>query len=267
MDKDYIYETKDSIVDETQPSGSSGNNSGMKYCPHCGRPKPASSRFCPECGKDRYGIGAGGGGYQQPQYGAMRPAYAGQPMRSPAVPVQRSGTGLAVAALIIALVNFFMFASFLSFMAVPAVLIFSIMALKRKNGGKVMAIVSIVIAIISALIFALYIVIIVKLVPDIKYFAEHDKEIVAEYELTGEAPDYFDKYRASKYDSLWKNMGYDDFDDFFGMIIDEYKKSMTKEDPDYFGKSKTKKKIKKSETTTETTTEYKRDSEDLVVLS
>jgi hypothetical protein len=266
LDKDYIDETKKDIVDETSGASGSGKGPDMKYCPHCGKLKPASSKFCPECGKDRYGTGAGGA-YQQPQFGSPYPAYAGQPMRGPAVPVQRSGTGLAVAALIIALLNFFMFASFLSFMAVPAVFIFAIMALKRKNGGKVMAIVSIVIAVISALIFAMYVVIIVKLVPDIQYFADHDKEIVAEYELTGEAPEHFDKYRDSKYDSLWKSMGYDDFDDFFGMIIEEYKKSMIKEDPDYFGKTRTKKKIKKSETTTEPTTVYERDSEDLVVLS
>jgi len=272
LDKDFIDETKNEIVDETSGNSGNGNEPKMKYCPHCGKLKPADSRFCPECGKDRSGSGAGGGGgYQQPQYGGMRPAYAGYPARTAGVPLQKTGTGVAVAALCISLVNFFIFASFLSFIAVPLTLIFAIMALKRKNGGKAMAIVSIVIAIISAAIFAVYVAIIVKIVPDIKYFAEHDKEIVAEYEETGMAPDHYSKYRDKKYDKLWENMGYDDFDSFFGYIVKEYKKEAVKNDPDYFSGTKTKKKTKtktkKAETTTEEEDVSEKSGEDLVVLT
>jgi len=275
VEKDFIDETQKDIVDETSAVSGSGKGPDMKYCPNCGKLKPATSRFCPECGKDRYGNGAGGGFQQQAPYGGMRPAYAGQPMRTAAVPQENTGTGVAIVALVISLVNFFIFASFLSFMAVPAVFIFAIIALKRKNGGKAMAIISMIIAIISAAIFAFYVVLIVKLVPDIKYFADHDKEIVAEYERTGEAPEHFDKYKASKYDKLWESMGYDDFDDFFGYIVEEYKKEVVKEKPDYFGESKskrkTKTKTKKAQATTEEDTEEEyvteKSGEDLVVLT
>ncbi len=296
MANDYIDETSADIVDETKDNNNNNNGPKMKYCPHCGKLKPETARFCPECGRDRSGnsasdiqhgrqnaYGTPGGGYQ--------PAYAGQPVRGAAVQTQKkSGFGEGLAALIISLVNFFMFGSIFSFISVPVVLIFAIIALKRGNSGRIMAVISIIVSIISALIFALYVAVIVKLAPEIKYFADHDKEIIAEYYETGEIPERYEKFRDKKYDKIWKNLGYDDFDDFFGYIIGEYRDSVYDDEDDWYdkgGKKTVKEKTTKETTTKEKTTKEKttkekttksqqsttgkrsvdRNGEDLVVLS
>ncbi len=296
MANDFIDETSADIVDETKDNNNNNNGPKMKYCPHCGKLKPETARFCPECGRDRSGnsasdiqhgrqnaYGTPGGGYQ--------PAYAGQPVRGAAVQTQKkSGFGEGLAALIISLVNFFMFGSIFSFISVPVVLIFAIIALKRGNSGRIMAVISIIVSIISALIFALYVAVIVKLAPEIKYFADHDKEIIAEYYETGEIPERYEKFRDKKYDKIWKNLGYDDFDDFFGYIIGEYRDSVYDDEDDWYdkgGKKTVKEKTTKETTTKEKTTKEKntkekttksqqsttgkrsvdRNGEDLVVLS
>ena len=296
MANDFIDETSADIVDETKDNNNNNNGPKMKYCPHCGKLKPETARFCPECGRDRSGnsasdiqhgrqnaYGTPGGGYQ--------PAYAGQPVRGAAVQTQKkSGFGEGLAALIISLVNFFMFGSIFSFISVPVVLIFAIIALKRGNSGRIMAVISIIVSIISALIFALYVAVIVKLAPEIKYFADHDKEIIAEYYETGEIPERNEKFRDKKYDKIWKNLGYDDFDDFFGYIIGEYRDSVYDDEDDWYdkgGKKTVKEKTTKETTTKEKTTKEKntkekttksqqsttgkrsvdRNGEDLVVLS
>ena len=300
MANDFIDETSADIVDETKDNNNNNNAPKMKYCPHCGKLKPETARFCPECGRDRSGNSASDiqhgrqNAYGTP--GGYQPAYAGQPVRGAAVQTQKnSGFSEGLVALIVSLVNFFMFGSLLSFISVPVVLIFAIIALKRGNSGRIMAVISIIVSILSALIFAFYVAVIVKLAPEIKYFADHDKEIIAEYYETGEIPERYEKFRDKKYDKIWSNLGYDDFDDFFGDIIGEYRDSVYDDEDDWYdkggkktGKEKTtkekttKEKTTKEKTTKEKTTKEKttksqqsttgkrsvdRDGEDLVVLS
>lgn len=275
-----IDETSDTIIDETNPSGNNSNNNGpkMKFCPHCGKLKPENARFCPECGRDRSGSSASdiGRGRQMPYSPAPTPAYAGQAPAAAGKTTINQGFGEGITALIISLINFFIFGSFLSFIAVPVTLIFAGISLKKGKAGRVVAIISIIVSIISALLFALYVAIIVKVAPDIKYFADNDKEIIAEYYETGEIPERYEKYRDSKYNIIWKEAGFDDFDDFFGFIVREYRDSVYDADDDWYEKNSRKGSKSKSKTSedkpdkVQTTTKKNssiRDGEDLVVLS
>ena len=269
-----IDETSNDIVDETNDSGSGNNNEPkMKYCPNCGKLKPEASRYCPECGRDRYGKSAG-----EPQFtpnGApVRPAYGGpQPQyRTAAAPVPaKNSMGPAIAALIVSIANFVMFGSFLTFVSLPAVIILTIIVFRRDLGGKPMAVVAVVISVISAVLFAFYIAIAVKLAPDIKYFYNHDREIVENYDKYGEVPERFEKYRESKYDKIWKKWGYDSFDEFFAFFVDMYRDDILHEKKyAYVGtgdKEDTAGSTGTVPSTTEAETDYDHSGEDLVVLS
>ena len=272
MDKDFIDETPAEPVDETKDSGNYNNNSPrMKYCTYCGRPKPETSRYCPECGRDRYGRAAG-----EPQFipnrPPVQPAYGAPPpyRTAPAVPAKKS-IGPALAALLVSIANFFIFGSFFTFISLPAVIILTVVVYKKDLGGKPMAIIAIVISIISALIFAFYVAICVKLAPDIKYFAKNGREIVYNYDEYGEIPERYEKYKDSKYDALWKHMGFDDFEDFFSSVVDIYREAVLNEK-----KPSSKEKKQRENTTgdsgtspsaTEATTDFDHSGEDLVVLS
>ena len=286
LDKDFIDETNTEITDETvnnekaasdpvNDNGSQENGPKMKFCTVCGKPKPESARFCPECGRDIYGRSAGDPVFMP----GNRPMMSPPPMMNPpyqrqiTAPPKRSGTVPGLIALIISLVNFFIFGSLLTFLTLPAVIVFSVIVFKRGSEGRALAIISIIITIISSVLFAFYIAIVVKIAPDIKYFAEHDKEIVANYEENGEIPERYQKYQDKKYDKIWSRMGYDDFDDFFGDIVKGYRESILKDEKLEANSNDKKDNAKKStspsttEATTETVTDFDHSGEDLVVLS
>ena len=265
-----IDETSKDIVDETG-NNSNNNSSGpkMKYCTNCGKLKPESAVYCPECGRDRYGRAAG-----EPQFIPNRPPY--QPAYGAPYPQQRTAPaeakksmGPALAALIVSIGNFFIFGSLLTFISLPAVIVLTAIVYKRDLAGKPITIIAILISLISALIFAFYVAIAVKLTPDIKYFAENDREIIENYDKYGEIPERYEKYRESKYNRLWKHLGYDDFDEFFAAIVDGYRDNVIHEKKyAYVGGGDGEKTTDSSgTTTTEATTDYDHRGEDLVVLS
>ena len=135
---------------------------------------------------------------------------------------KQSSIGLAVAALIISLVNLLLFNSLLSFICVPIALIFAIMSLVQHRRGKIMAIVSIVASVISAVIFSLYVAFVIKVYPDFEYFIRNDDRIIAEYNADGTIPAYYDKYKDKKYDMYWDSLGYDSFDSLFRDFVKSY---------------------------------------------
>ena len=133
-----------------------------------------------------------------------------------------SEPGLAIASMVIALVNLIIFRTLFSVIAVPLSLIFAIVSLAKKKGGTGFAVTGIIASIISALIFGTVVFMIVKLYPDMMYFAENQQQIVEDYREEGKIPERFEKYTDPKYDRIWNSMGCDDFNEFFGELIKRY---------------------------------------------
>ena len=137
---------------------------------------------------------------------------------------RRESRGFAVAAFVISLVNMILFGSMLSIICVPLSLIFAIITLVEHRRGKRLSIIAIVVSAISAIIFIRAMIIAVRIYPDIDYFLKNDRQIIDEYNETGEIPDRFVKYEATEYDRYWESVGYDSFDDFFAWFVSEYEK-------------------------------------------
>lgn len=139
-------------------------------------------------------------------------------------PKEKKSAGLAIASFVISLINLILCCTMLSIITVPLCLLFSIISLAKKKGGKVFAILGIVFSLIAGLAFVYYGKIVMDVMPDFVYFAEHQDEIIADYDRDGTIPDRFDKYRDPKYDKYWERDGFDSFDDFFEQFIEEYKR-------------------------------------------
>lgn len=166
-------------------------------------------------------------------------------------------TGLAIAALVISIINLVCCCGIvLGVVAIPVALVLAIISLVTHRGGKAMAIISIVISAVCAVFLAFNIAIMAKFYPDVMYFAQHDKQIIAEYEETGKIPERYEKYRGAKYDKYWDAMGVEGFDEFFATFIEEYKKDMEADE--------SRSDDNKNKTTTES---YNRDGEELVELA
>lgn len=138
-------------------------------------------------------------------------------------PPEKKGSGFAIAAFVIAIVNLLLCRSLISIITVPLCLIFAIISLAGRRNGKAFAIFGIVLSLISAFIFGFYVYICAKILPDVIYFMENDSTIIEEFERDGTIPEKFEKYRDPKFDRYWKRGGYADFDDFFSDYIKRYK--------------------------------------------
>ncbi|MDE6848619.1 MAG: hypothetical protein K2J44_04655 [Ruminococcus sp.] len=133
-------------------------------------------------------------------------------------------TGLAAASFVISLINLVFCACMGSFVTAPISIILGVVSLATHRGGKVFAILGIVISVISAVLFGFYMYVIVKVAPDFVYFHRNSTEIISAYEADGTIPEQFEKYRSSDYDKYWNAMGCTDFDGFFRIWIDTYKR-------------------------------------------
>ena len=116
----------------------------------------------------------------------------------------------------------------LSIITVPLCLIFSIISLVKKRKGTAFAIIGLIIALISGALFAYRGVMVYRFFSDgvwsdFVYFAENEEQIIEDYERDGTIPDRYDKYRSPKYDKIWKDSGFEDFDDFFDQFIKQRK--------------------------------------------
>ncbi|MDE5771265.1 MAG: hypothetical protein K2I06_06495 [Ruminococcus sp.] len=133
-------------------------------------------------------------------------------------------TGLATASFVISLLNLVFCACMGSFITAPVSVILGVVSLATHRGGKIFAILGIVISVISSVLFALYMYVAVKVAPDVMYFQQNSTEIISAYESDGEIPEQFEKYRSSDYDKYWNAMGCNDFDGFFKIWIESYKR-------------------------------------------
>jgi hypothetical protein len=136
--------------------------------------------------------------------------------------------GFAITALVLGILSVLCCCIGAGFILAPLALIFGIISLAKKQGGKGLAITGIVLSALS-LIFSIYAAVqFSKFMPDLEYFVENDTAIIAAYEEDGTIPDRYDKYRDSKYDSLWEASGCKNFDEFFGEFVENYKKNSGK---------------------------------------
>lgn len=176
-------------------------------------------------------------------------------------------TGLAIAAFCISLINFIVFRSVLSFIAVPVSLIMAIVSLKKRRGGKPFSIIAIVVSSLSTILFAFYVMIMVKIYPDMKYLTDNFTSITSEYKESGAIPEYYDKYRAPEYDDYWKQLGVNSFDEFFEYIMRQFNVTYEKgaaETPTNGGTSATTQ--ESSSTVTTDVSDYDHSGEELVIL-
>lgn len=134
--------------------------------------------------------------------------------------------GFAITSFVLGLLSLLCCCMGLSFVLAPLSLIFGIIALVKKQGGKGLSIAGIVMSVISIIIITVASVQFSKFYPDIEYFVEHDKQIIAEYDEDGTIPERYNKYRDPKYDDLWESMGVKDFDGFFDQWVKNYKQNM-----------------------------------------
>ena len=139
------------------------------------------------------------------------------------MPPEQKGSGLAIAAFVIALVNIIPCCTMLSIVTVPLCLILAIVSLVGKRKGKGFAITAIILSVIAGLLFAYYGFIMYKVGPDYMYFVANANQIVEDYDEDGTIPERFEKYRDPKYDKYWQRNGCDSFDEFFGKFIESYK--------------------------------------------
>ncbi len=158
-----------------------------------------------------------------PNNGGYPNGYGNYPNKWDVGPNENIGWGFAIAAIVTALVNMVIFKNIFTIISAPLCLIFAIICFKKHGRGKGLAIAGIVISVISTLIFAFYVVLIARIVPDVKYFVENDKEIVSEFKENGTIPDRYEKYLEPKFGKYWKIMGYDSFNEFFSDFVKGYK--------------------------------------------
>ena len=145
-DKDYIDETSSDIIDETSVTENNDDDSElteMKSCRYCGTLTPTNQKYCINCGRDELGMYKDNGLQKPAQELHQPPASAYQPTQEArSLAPQKKRIGFALAALLISGINFLVFSSFLSFIAVPLALIFAIISLAKHHGGKPMAIIA-----------------------------------------------------------------------------------------------------------------------------
>lgn len=176
-------------------------------------------------------------------------------------------TGLAIAAFCISLINFIIFKSVLSFIAVPISLIMAIVSLKRKRGGKLFSIIAIVVSSLSTILFVFYAMIMVKIYPDIKYLTDNFTSITSEYEENGTIPEYYDKYRTPEYDDYWKQLGVNSFEEFFEYIMKRFNVTYEKGTVDNSKNDSVSSTTQESSTSAATSvSDYDHSGEELVVL-
>ncbi|MBR6791849.1 MAG: DUF4190 domain-containing protein [Ruminococcus sp.] len=134
-------------------------------------------------------------------------------------------TGFAVASLVLGILSVLCCCCGMTVILAPLSIIFGIIALVKRHGGKPMAIVGVVLSTLAIIAtIALSIFINEKLGPyidDYMKFIQNAPQVIEEYNETGELPDYLEKYRGEEYKEFWQEGGFDDFDDFFSQFVDE----------------------------------------------
>lgn len=102
-------------------------------------------------------------------------------------------------------------------------LIFGIISLAKKWGGKGLAIAGVIISSIALVLTIVVNTAFSGVSSDMEKFALNAGGYIDEYERTGEVPDEFEKYNDEKYEWYFNAMGYDSFDDFYKDFIQGFK--------------------------------------------
>ena len=113
-------------------------------------------------------------------------------------------------------------AFFLILMSV-VVVILGVISLKRGEGGKGFSITAIVLASLTGLSVLTVFLLFGDINRDLVKFCSDPDGYVDEYDRTGEVPEEFSKYCDEKYDDFWKAMGVEDFNEFYGELIEQFK--------------------------------------------
>ena len=129
--------------------------------------------------------------------------------------------GFAVTSLVLGIVAVVLCCCGLGYICAPLSIIFGIISLVKRRGGKGMAITGIILSSITVIVLAIFTVLYGALMKEIIKFSTEAPQIIEQYEETGELPDYLEKYRGEEYDEFWKESGYENFDEFFKELIDE----------------------------------------------
>ncbi len=129
--------------------------------------------------------------------------------------------GFAVTSLVLGIVAVVLCCCGLGYICAPLSIIFGIISLVKRRGGKGMAITGIILSSITVIVLAIFTVLYGALMKEIIKFSTEAPQIIEQYEETGELPDYLEKYRGEEYDEFWKESGYENFDEFFEELIDE----------------------------------------------
>ena len=132
-------------------------------------------------------------------------------------PEEKGGAGLAIASFVISLVNLTLCCTLLSFITAPLCIIFSIVSLVKKRKGTVLAIFGIIFSLLASVALIAYGKTFYDVSKDMVYFAEHEEQIIEDYDRDGTIPHRFDKYRDHKYDDVWGEGN--TFDDFFDEFV------------------------------------------------
>ena len=127
--------------------------------------------------------------------------------------------GFAITALVLGLLSVVCFCCGLGFFTAPLAIIFAVIALVKRHGGKAMSIVGLVLASLSLIFTIMIYAAFGQFFNDYVRFIQEYPTVVSEYEETGELPDYIEKYSDEKYRKYWGE--YDTFYDFFDALIAE----------------------------------------------
>lgn len=128
----------------------------------------------------------------------------------------------AVTSFVLSIVNI-VFCCCMTYILAPLSIIFGIVSLAKKWAGKGLAVAGIIISSVSLVLMIISSVFMnttfKEPYQDMMKFAASPDKYIEEYQETGEVPEDFQKYCSPEYDSWWKFMGYNKFEDFFADYV------------------------------------------------
>ncbi|MBP3249220.1 MAG: DUF4190 domain-containing protein [Ruminococcus sp.] len=135
--------------------------------------------------------------------------------------------GFAITSFVLGLLGLLCCFCGLGWILAPLSLIFGIISLATKRGGKGLAIAGVVLSAITLLLLICFRVFFGEVSDDIMKFALDGPQYVADYEATGDIPEEFQKYQDPKYDKYWPSFNVHNFDEFYAQLVKQYKDSYT----------------------------------------
>lgn len=133
--------------------------------------------------------------------------------------------GFAVTSLVLGIVSVVLCCCGLGYICAPLSIIFGIISLVKRRGGKALAVTGIILSAITVIALAIFTVAYGAVMKKFMKFSENAPQIIEEYHETGELPDYIDEFRDEEYDQIWKNMGYESFDELFEEFIKAFEEA------------------------------------------